>query len=104
MTETKSIKVEELQTEQSEDGFVMPEASYEDVMSSGDKRENQNVSASNLLSTPDPTTLKPAVAGAAGQGVIGQSPNLSMPSVQRLADDSFGQAYHSAASAEKATN
>ena len=39
MTETKSIKVEELQTEQSEDGFVMPEASYEDVMSTGDDKQ-----------------------------------------------------------------
>ena len=39
VTETKSIKVEELQTEMSEDGFVMPEASYEDVMSNdGDKK------------------------------------------------------------------
>lgn len=56
------------------------------------------------MQTPDPAMLKgmqgnnSAVVGKLSMGILGQSPNMSMPS------DSFGQAYHSQASAEKATN
>lgn len=39
VTETKTIKVEDLQTSESEDGFVMPEVAYVDIKSDETREE-----------------------------------------------------------------